>query len=261
MNGSVTAIDRMMTSRTSRQIVASLNSINNQLPALHQKKIHPGKALPELHYPISRTPFSLQLLRPLSWRAIEAQIEPTMLRTTIPRTLWRPLTTAPTKAARAQYQAKSGVSERVQFASRLCTWSSKRPQAIATSIKKLNLRSSSNYKTPDTKLEEKAAKEKLVAHPELVSTSSSTHALFSELGKKDPEKDADMSAGLVADLVSLATSLLGVDTDLRRENHQRHVRPFRRSEEGILVRPGRCTALPRDLCGNNRNRTRNEPRT
>lgn len=128
-----------------------------------------------------------------------------MLRTTIPRTLLRPLATAPTKAARAQSHFRPDVSENFQFTSRLCTLSSKRPQAIAASIQKLNLRSSSKYDKPDTKLEEKARKEKIEAHPELVSTTSSTHALFSELGTKEPEKDADMSAGIVADLVSLTT--------------------------------------------------------
>jgi hypothetical protein len=129
----------------------------------------------------------------------------TMLRTTIPRTLLRPLTTAPTKAARAQFQFRPSVSESVQFTSRLCTLSSKRPQAIAISIQKLNrttLRSSSKYDKPNTTLEEKVGKEKLVAHPELVSTTSSTHPVFSEIGTKDPEKDADMSAGIMADLVS-----------------------------------------------------------
>lgn len=128
-----------------------------------------------------------------------------MLRTTIPRSLLRPLATAPTKAARAQSHFKPCVSENAQFTSRLCTLSSKRPQAITASIHKLNLRSSSKYDKPDTELEQKAAKEKIEARPELVSTTSSTHALFSELGTKDPEKETDMSAGIVADLVSLTT--------------------------------------------------------
>ncbi|QDS74770.1 hypothetical protein FKW77_001576 [Venturia effusa] len=126
-----------------------------------------------------------------------------MLRTAIPRTLFRPLTTAPLKAARAQPHFQSRVSECIQFTSRLCTLSSKRPRAIATSTYKLNLRSSSKYDKPDTKLEEKVRKEKIEAHPELVSTTSSTHALFSELGTKDPEKDTDMTAGIAADLKTI----------------------------------------------------------
>lgn len=151
-----------------------------------------------------------------------------MLRTTIPRTLLRPLSTAPTRAARAQSLFKPCVSEHAQFTSRLCTLSSKRPHAIASSIHKLNLRSSSKYDKPDTKLEQKVGNEKIVANPELVSTTSSTHALFSELGTKDPEKETDMSAGIVADLVSLTTHHLKpcFGTDPRRENNQRYIRPF-----------------------------------
>ncbi|RDI81503.1 hypothetical protein Vi05172_g8408 [Venturia inaequalis] len=126
-----------------------------------------------------------------------------MLRNTIPRTLLRPLTSAPTKAARAQSHFRPCISENGQFTSRLCTLSPKRPQAIAASIHRLNLRSSSKYDKPDTKLEEKIGREKIEAHPELVSTSSSTHALFSELGTKEPEKETDMSAGIVADLKTI----------------------------------------------------------
>jgi hypothetical protein len=152
--------------------------------------------------------------RPL-WRGIGAQLELnthfTMLRTMIPRSLLRPLTTAPTNAARAQSKFVPRISESVQFNSRLCTLSSKRPQAIAVSIQKLNrttLRSSSKYEKPDTELEKKIGKEKLEAHPDLVSTTSSTHPLFNEIGTKDSEKDADMSAGIVADIVSMITSTL-----------------------------------------------------
>jgi len=162
-----------------------------------------------------------QLLQQPSWGGTGAQLELnthfTMLRTTIPRTLLRPLTTAPAKAARAQFQFKPTVSESVQLTSRLCTLSSKRPQAIAISIQKLNrttLRSSSKYDKPDTKLEAKVGKKKLEAHPELVSTTSSTHPLFSEIGTPEPEKDTDMSAGIMADVVSESTSLVSMDTNL-----------------------------------------------
>ncbi|TLD21662.1 hypothetical protein E2P81_ATG08250 [Venturia nashicola] len=126
-----------------------------------------------------------------------------MLRTTIPRSLLRPLTTAPAKAARAQSHFKPCVSENAQFTSRLCTLASKRPQTIAASIHKLNLRSSSKYDKPDIKLEQKVGQEKIEAHPELVSTTSSTHAIFSELATKEPEKETDMSAGIVADLKTI----------------------------------------------------------
>jgi len=86
----------------------------------------------------------------------------------------------------------------------LCTLSSKRPQAISISIPKLNatsIRYAGKFETPDTKLEKKAAAEKLKATPELVSEFSSTHPVFSEIGTPEPEKDTDMSAGIKADLV------------------------------------------------------------
>lgn len=128
-----------------------------------------------------------------------------MLRTAIPRTFLRPLTKAPTKPARAYSQSKPSVSATPQFTSKLCTLSARRPQAVAASVHKQILRSSSKYDKPDTKLEANVGQQKIEARPELVSTTSSTHALFSELDTKDPEKETDMSAGIVADLVSLTT--------------------------------------------------------
>jgi len=54
----------------------------------------------------------------------------------------------------------------------------------------------------DVKNEEKFAKEKLEAHPDVVSATSSTHPVFGEVGmREDQEKDTDMMAGVKQDLV------------------------------------------------------------
>jgi hypothetical protein len=52
--------------------------------------------------------------------------------------------------------------------------------------------------------ESRYAKEEIKPTPETVSATSSTHAMFGEVGVKDPEpkKEADMTAGLKADVVS-----------------------------------------------------------
>jgi hypothetical protein len=53
----------------------------------------------------------------------------------------------------------------------------------------------------DYKAEDRYAHEKIKPTPETVSTTSSTHALFSEVGVKNPEKDIDMTASIKHDLV------------------------------------------------------------
>lgn len=64
----------------------------------------------------------------------------------------------------------------------------------------------------DPKVEKALAGKPLEAHPETVSTTSSTHAVFGEVGVKEPEKDADMMAGVRADLVRfIVESLLKRD--------------------------------------------------
>ncbi len=49
--------------------------------------------------------------------------------------------------------------------------------------------------------EEKYAQEKLEAHPELVSSTSSTNAMSRTLAAKSDEQDVDMMAGMKHDLV------------------------------------------------------------
>ena len=57
------------------------------------------------------------------------------------------------------------------------------------------------YDHIDKKGEEKVAKSELEHHPEIVSTDSSIHPVFHEVGVEDREKDIDMFAGVKADLV------------------------------------------------------------
>jgi hypothetical protein len=63
----------------------------------------------------------------------------------------------------------------------------------------------------DRKAEDRYAHEKIKPTPETVSTTSSTHALFSEVGTKNPEKEVDMTASIKHDLV-LSTRLELLDT-------------------------------------------------
>jgi len=56
--------------------------------------------------------------------------------------------------------------------------------------------------TRDSNKEHEVAQGKLAADPALVSSSSSTHAVFSEVGTEAKEEDVDMMAGIRSDLVS-----------------------------------------------------------
>jgi len=56
--------------------------------------------------------------------------------------------------------------------------------------------------TRDSDKEHEIAQGKLAADPGLVSSSSSTHAVFSEVGTEAKEEDVDMMAGIRSDLVS-----------------------------------------------------------
>lgn len=66
----------------------------------------------------------------------------------------------------------------------------------------------------DPKVEKALADKPLEASPETVSTTSSTHAVFGEVGvKEEREKDADMMAGVRADLVRFFLKLLPLKGD------------------------------------------------
>lgn len=64
------------------------------------------------------------------------------------------------------------------------------------------------YDRIDKKAEQELGKKPLQATPDTVSVNSSTHPVFGEVGMKDDkEKDADMMAGVKADLVRLLIDL------------------------------------------------------
>jgi hypothetical protein len=53
----------------------------------------------------------------------------------------------------------------------------------------------------DKEAEKKYAQEKIKPTPELVSTTSSVHSMFTEVGTPEPERDIDMMAGIKHDVV------------------------------------------------------------
>ena len=65
-------------------------------------------------------------------------------------------------------------------------------------------RYASPYDKVDTKHEDQVEHEKLEAHPDQVSTTSSVHQIFHEQGVEDREKDEDMLAGVWSDWVSIS---------------------------------------------------------
>lgn len=72
-------------------------------------------------------------------------------------------------------------------------------------------------------VEARLGDEKLKADPEHVSSSSSTHPVFGEVGMtEDPHKDADMMAGVKNDMVSDDSQCPRISSTLTPipENHQ-----------------------------------------
>lgn len=72
-------------------------------------------------------------------------------------------------------------------------------QPFSTSLQ----RYASPYDKVDTKHEDQVEHEKLEAHPDQVSSTSSVHQIFHEHGVPDKAKDEDMLAGVWSDWVSL----------------------------------------------------------
>ena len=63
-------------------------------------------------------------------------------------------------------------------------------------------RYASTYDKIDKKHEDRVEHEKIQAHPEQVSSTSTVHQVFHEQGIEEPEKDEDMLAGVWSDWVS-----------------------------------------------------------
>ncbi|KAK6006336.1 hypothetical protein QM012_006746 [Aureobasidium pullulans] len=114
--------------------------------------------------------------------------------------------------AARQLRALSGLGASVprssQFSSKLCTISqATRPLAIGKSMT-LALARYATQQAPMDKInkevEARLGDEKLKADPENVSSTSSTHPLFGEVGMaEDPHKDADMMAGVKNDMKTI----------------------------------------------------------
>jgi len=170
-----------------------------------------------------------------------------MLRNPASRAVFRSFTNAGAKPARPTI---NGALQRPQLTSQLCTLSARSPQRIGVALNRPVitpfLRQAStaqppHFDKPNTNAEDKIAHQKLEAHPELVSSTSSIHPLNSEIGVPEPEKEVDMLAGMKSDLVPRsAVSLQEAPADMRdsRELSQRRL-AFRMYQD----RPT-CLALP-----------------
>jgi len=113
--------------------------------------------------------------------------------------------------AARQLRALSGLGASVprnsHFSSKLCTLSqATRPLAIGKPMT-LALARHVSQLTPMDKInkeaESKLGAQKLEAHPDIVSSTSSTHALFSEVGTEEKQDDGDMMAGVKGDLKTI----------------------------------------------------------
>lgn len=129
-----------------------------------------------------------------------------MLRSTATRSLLRSLAANPTTTAPIRQQFRSQLctlSARSQAISRpfapktlaLTRWASTTAKGDQQPVDAINERSEAEF-----------AKQKLEVHPELVSSTSSTHALRSEVGaapgeRGQAEDDTEMMGGVKGDLV------------------------------------------------------------
>jgi len=176
-----------------------------------------------------------------------------MLRNPASRAILRSFANVGAKPARPMI---NGALQRPQLASQLCTLSSKRPQRIAVALNRSVTatfqRHASSAQPPhfdkvNTKAEDKLAHQKLEAHPELVSSTSSIHPLNSEIGVQEQEKEVDMLAGMRSDLV-LETCCIVVGMPLLTcvilEDHRRDLQPSRRTTTGLCAWTCRCHAIP-----------------
>ncbi|KAF2089383.1 hypothetical protein K490DRAFT_37196 [Saccharata proteae CBS 121410] len=98
-----------------------------------------------------------------------------------------------------------------QSTSKLCTLGARRPQNPAFAswkpvtgalVRKQNY-ALTKWDKVDEKAEHEVAEKKLEPHPELVSATSSTHAVFGEVGVKEPEKEEDMMKGMKHDFQTI----------------------------------------------------------
>ena len=99
----------------------------------------------------------------------------------------------------------------------------------------------------DSKHELEVARQKLKASPETVSTGSSVHPVFGEVGAVEEEKDTDMMAGIKSDLVGEMPDACLQSTETCAENHQGDFLASRRASRSILHGHGWCPSLHGDI--------------
>lgn len=171
-----------------------------------------------------------------------------------------------------QLRALSGLAASAprssQFSSKLCALSQiTRPLAVGKPMTLAMARYATQPSAMDKinkEVESKLGEQKLKADPDTVSTTSSTHPVFGEVGMaEDPHKDADMMAGVKNDLVSLecrhssCNSMLIFDP----ENHQGYLLARGRPSSSLHPGNGWCTSLPRNLAFHSLLRLGNQPCT
>jgi len=149
-----------------------------------------------------------------------------MLRTGFSRSAFRALSSA-SSVTRTSFNAGQNAP---RYTSKLCTMSKSRPMALRLPSSMALTRSFADEKPAglasiDQKHEKEIAKEKLEVHPETVSTASSTHPVFGEVGAEEPEKDTDMMAGIRGDLVSAAPINAENTAEQHAENDSRDLLP------------------------------------
>lgn len=124
-----------------------------------------------------------------------------MLRSGAPRAALRALNSTPLSTRASWTASKTGP----KLDARLTTITGARSLAVSKPLSLALTRFHSNTRVLqdkiDLKHEKDVAGQKLHAHPEYVSSTSSTHPVFGEVATKEQEKDTDMMAGIRSDMV------------------------------------------------------------
>lgn len=123
-----------------------------------------------------------------------------MMRTSATRALLRPFSCTKASAAAPGFRyTHANALKHAGFPKRTESLALSAYRPISTSLVRSYASASLSR---NVEREKELQQQKLGADPELVSSSSSTHALNSELGAEDKEEDVDMMAGIRHDMVS-----------------------------------------------------------
>ncbi|KAF2137647.1 uncharacterized protein K452DRAFT_100326 [Aplosporella prunicola CBS 121167] len=124
-----------------------------------------------------------------------------MLRTPAARAAMRSLSAVSAQHMRTPFNAASG---KAPVASHLCTLGARRPQVpaspLAAAVARQTRCASTQWDKPNVEEEKELQKKPLKAEPELVSSSSTTHPVFSEVGAGGAEPGPDMMKGIRQDV-------------------------------------------------------------